>query len=140
MKHHLVVDRKGIPLAALSGPANTHDSLEFDRLLDAIPSIRQARGAPRRRPAKIHADKGCDYRRCRQSARVRGIIPRIARRGIESKQRLGRHRWVVERTLSWLHQGCRRLRVCYERRPDLHQAFLTIGCALICLHHIQRFC
>ena len=140
VKHHLVVERKGVPLVALSGPANAHDSLEFERLLDAIPRIGQRRGAPRRRPRKIHADKGYDYERCRRASRARRIMPRIARRGIESTQRLGRHRWVVERTLSWLHGGFRRLRIRYERRAELHQAFLTLGCALICFRYYKRFC
>jgi transposase len=63
--------------------------------------------------------------------RRRGIIPRIARRGIDSRERLGRHRWVVERTLAWLKR-CRRLTVRDERRADLHQAFLSLGCALLC--------
>jgi transposase len=45
---------------------------------------------------------------------------------------LGKQRWVVERTIAWLHQY-RRLRVRYERRDDIHEAFLAIGCSLICL-------
>ncbi len=56
---------------------------------------------------------------------------RIARKGIESSQRLGRHRWVVERTFAWLN-SFRRLTIRYERRADIHHAFLTLGCALIC--------
>jgi transposase len=55
---------------------------------------------------------------------------RIARKGVESSERLGRHRWVVERTLAWLSQF-RRLTVRYERRADIHEAFLQLGCALI---------
>jgi transposase len=45
---------------------------------------------------------------------------------------LGKKRWVVERTIAWLHQY-RRLRIRYERRDDIHEAFLAIGCSLICL-------
>lgn len=130
-KHHIIVDQQGIPLAAQIGPANEHDSLRFDSLLDAIPAIRGKRGRPRSRPDKIHADKAYDALRCRQSAIRRGIQPRIARRGVESKERLGRHRWVVERTFAWLHQF-KRLRVRYERRSDIHLAFLIIGCLLVC--------
>jgi transposase len=69
--------------------------------------------------------------------RSRGIIPRIARRGIESSERLGRYRWVVERTLSWLNRS-RRLKVRYERRAAIHHAFLTLGCALICWQALHR--
>jgi len=57
--------------------------------------------------------------------RKRGIIPRIARRGIESSEKLGRYRWIVERTLSWMNRN-RRLKVRYERREDIHQAFRDI--------------
>ena len=80
---------------------------------------------------KLHADKGYDFPRCRRMLRQRSIIPRIARRGIESSERLGRFRWIVERTLFWLNRF-RRHKVRYERRADIHQAFLTLGCALIC--------
>jgi transposase len=68
--------------------------------------------------------------------RSRGIIPRIARRGIESSERLGRYRWVVERTLSWLNRF-RRLKVRYERRAEIHEAFLSLGCALVCWKQVQ---
>jgi transposase len=64
--------------------------------------------------------------------RSRGVTPRIARRGIDSSERLGRHRWVVERSLAWL-LGFHRLGVRYERRADLLQGLLHLACALICL-------
>jgi transposase len=126
-----VVDRAGIPLAALLTGANRHDSIVFEELLDAIPPTKTASGQRRKRPAKLHADKTYDIPRCRTALRRRHIRVRIARKGIDSSQRLGRHRWVVERTLAWLTHF-RRLRVRDERRADIHQAFLTLGCALIC--------
>ena len=57
---------------------------------------------------------------------VRGIEPMIAKRNTEHGSGLGRVRWVVERTVSWLHQF-RRLRVRYERRDDIHEGFLSLG-------------
>ena len=120
--------------------ANVHDSKMLEATLDAIRPIHQPhgrRGRPRRRPAKLHADKGYDFPRCRLACRQRGIVSRIARRGVESSERLGRHRWVVERTLAWLSRF-RRLTVRYERRADLHQAFLSLGCALICWQTLTR--
>lgn len=50
---------------------------------------------------------------------------------------LGQWRWVVERTFAWLNQF-RRLRVRYEKRADIHQAFLSLGCALICWHVLRK--
>lgn len=105
----------------------------LEPLLEAIPPIRT--GRPRRRPAKLDADKGYDYPRCRAACRRRGIHPRIARKGVESTAKLGRHRWVVERTLAWTARY-RRLTIRYERLVAVHRAFLYLGCALICLNFL----
>ncbi|SES87880.1 Transposase DDE domain-containing protein [Stigmatella erecta] len=85
-----------------------------------------------------HADKAYASRKNRRGLRRRGITPRIARPGIEPKQRLGRHRWVVERTNAWLHQQ-RRLRVRDERRDNVHFALLVLGCCLILFRGLQTF-
>jgi transposase len=131
-----VADGRGAPLAALSTAANVNEGTVLARLVDAIPPLRPPRGRPgrpRRRPAKLHADLGYASRRNRALLRRRGIAPRIARKGIESRTRLGRYRWVVERDFAWLHRN-RRLLVRYERDDTLHDAFLHLGCALICWH------
>jgi IS5 family transposase len=118
--------------------ANVHDSRLLEPLLDAVEPVRTGRrGRPRRRPAKLHADKGYDYRRCRDACVRRGIQPRIARKGVEAKNTLGRHRWVVERTLAWVARY-RRLTIRYERLAELHAAFLDLACALICWNYIRR--
>jgi IS5 family transposase len=100
--------------------------------VDALQPVRQPRGRPRKRPHKLHADKGYDYARCRRNLRARGIIPRIARRGVESSQHLGKHRWVVERTFAWFNQF-RRIIIRYERHAELYHAFLNLAAAIICL-------
>ncbi|WP_267361755.1 MULTISPECIES: IS5 family transposase [unclassified Methylobacterium] len=139
-KRHLVVDANGTPLGLTLTGANCHDSRMLAATLDAVPGVRTGRrGRPRRRPDKLHADKGYDHRRCRGECRARSITPRIARRGIESSQHLGRYRWIVERTLAWLARF-RRLTIRYERRADLHLAFTTLACALICRTQAKRFC
>lgn len=111
--------------------ANTHDSLLLEQIVNAVPAVigpRGRPGRPRKRPAKLHADKGYDYLSCRRALRRRGITPRVARRGVESSTRLGRHRWKVERSLAWLLAN-RRLTVRYERRADLLTAFRQLACA-----------
>jgi transposase len=119
-----------VPLALALTGAHVLDSKAFEDLIDSIAPVKCKRGRPRRRPDKLHADKGYDHQRCRRFLRKRGIRARIARRGVESSERLGRHRWVVERKLAWLSR-CRRLCVRYERRADIHEAFLVLCCALI---------
>jgi IS5 family transposase len=136
-KRHLVVDLEGIPLAILLTAANVNETTMLEATLDAIKPIKRQRGRPRKRPNKLHADKGYQSKKNKAALRKRGIQPRIARKGVESKQRLGRYRWVVERTHSWLNRF-RRLKVRYERRADIHEAFLKIGCALICWNFLQQ--
>ena len=133
------MDGEGTPLGVTLSPANRHDSKMLAATLDAVPPVRRGRGRPRRRPDKLHGDKGYDHRSCRADCRRRGIAPRIARRGVESGARLGRHRWKVERTLAWMARF-RRLTIRYERREDIHLAFTTLGCALVCLNQVRRLC
>ena len=133
-----MVDRNGIPLAVRLSAANSHDATQLLPLVDAIPPIigpRGRAGRPRKRPAKLHADKAYDASALRRALRARGIMPRIARRGIDPSERLGRHRWVVERSLAWL-LGFRRLGMRYERRADLLQGLLHLACTLSCLHFL----
>ena len=138
-----MVDRRGTPLAVWLSAANVNDGTLLSAVIDAIEPIRRPRGRPgrpRRRPNKLHADQGYASRANRRALRARGIAPRIARAGRESRQTLGRHRWVVERTLAWLGRF-RRLAIRYERRADIHLAFLDLGCALIALRlHSHDFC
>ena len=127
-KLHLAVEGGGLPLAVLVTAANTNDSLVFEALLDDIPKVRTPAGGRRCRPDKCHADKAYDHRRCRSYLTRRGIKVRIARRGIESSQRLGRHRWKAERSIAWL-AGCRRLRIRYDRDSERFFAFAMLACA-----------
>ena len=139
-KYHLVGDCGGVPLAVRLSPANAHDATQLIPLVDAIPPIigpRGKPGRPRKRPGKLHADKADDPSPLRRALRARGITPRVAHRGIDSSERLGRHRWVVERSLAWL-LGFRRLGVRYERRADLLQGLLHLACALVCLKFLRR--
>ena len=54
-----------------------------------------------------------------------------ARRGAPHGSGLGKYRWVVERAESRVDQN-RRLKLRYERRDDIHEAFVALACALIC--------
>ena len=88
-KYHLVVDRNGIPLAVRLSAANAHDTTQLGPLVASILPIigpRGRPGRPRKRPAKLHADKAYDSSEIRRALRSRGITPRIARRGIDSSE------------------------------------------------------
>jgi transposase len=126
-----VVTADGVPLAAIVTGANRHDSTQLIPLVDAIPPVRGKRGAPLRKPGCVVADRGYDYDCHRLTLSCRAIRTHIARRGTPHGSGLGVWRWPVERTISWLHQF-RRLRIRWERRVDIHAAFLRLGCAIIC--------
>jgi IS5 family transposase len=99
-------------------------------MLARIKPVAGRGGRPQRRRQNLYADKGYHSKSNRLHLRMQGIGCRIAGPMIESSERLGRKRWVVERTTAWLHRF-RRLLVRYERRADIHQAFLTLASCII---------
>jgi len=109
-------------------------------MIDAVPPVAGKVGAPKRRPDYLLADRGYDSDPHRRQLEARGIEPVIARRNTDHGSGLGKFRWVVERTISWLHQ-MRRLRSRWEKLPQIHEAFLKLGCAVICLRQLHSdFC
>jgi transposase len=136
-KHHLLVDATGIPLAWTVTGGNRHDVTQLLPLLDRVPPVRGLSGRPRTKPERIIADRGYDYDKYRRELHRRGIRSEIARRGSEHGSGLGRARWVVERTFAWLHK-LKRLLVRYDRRTEIHEAFLAIGCCLVCFRRLQN--
>lgn len=136
----MIVDGQGTPLAIEHTGANVHDSEMAIALVDAIPPIKQPRGRPRRRPDEVLADRAYDAEeKIRKPLRQRKTKPLIAKRNTENGSGLGKFRYVVEAAFDWLFNQ-RRLRVRYEKRDDIHQAFLIIGCFLICWRRIMEFC
>lgn len=105
-------------------------------LADGVVPVAGRVGRPRRRPDRLLADRGYDFDKYRRELRIRGIEPLIARRGEEHGSGLGSQRWVVERTFTWLHQF-RRLRIRWERDPNLHLAFMHLACAIICWRRLR---
>ena len=138
-KRHLICDGNGVPLAIQLTGANRNDSQHALALVDAIPLLQGQRGRPRFRPDCVIGDRGYDAEAIRQALRFRGIKPMLAKRNTEHGSGLGRSRWVIERTFAWLSQF-RRLRVRYERRADIHEALLSLGCALICWNFLRAAC
>ncbi|MGV9693912.1 IS5 family transposase [Streptomyces sp. NPDC003444] len=136
-KIHLITGQTGLPVSVGISGANLRDSQALVPLVKGILPIRSRRGRRRRKPDKLHGDKGYDYPHLRRWLRARGISHRIARKGIESSQRLGRYRWTVERTVSWL-AGCRGLYRRHERKADRFLAFTSIACTLICYRRLTE--
>jgi transposase len=126
----------GVPLALTLSAANLHDLRQLLPLVFLeFPSIGGAPGRPLDRPRSVTTDKGYDCQTTRDLLNGAGIEAHIPRRRAQDTNHLGRVRWPIERTLSWLKQF-RRLRIRWERLPHLHEAFLTLACSLIAWRYL----
>jgi transposase len=135
-KLHLVVDAAGVPLAVTLTGANRHDVMQLLPLIDAIPPIAGKVGAPLSKPRMILADRAYDSDPHRMQLSARGIATLIARRNTMHRSGLGVSRYVVEQTIALLHPF-RRLRTRFDRRDDIHESFMSLGCAMICWRRLH---
>ena len=135
-KHHLAVDANGVPLAAILTAANRHDVTQLIPLIDAIRPIKGKVGAPLRKPKEVMGDRGYDSEAHRMELSCRGIATAIARRRQEHGSGFGIFRYVVEQALALLHQF-RRLRTRFDKRDDIHEAFMSLGCSMICWRRLH---
>jgi transposase len=135
-KHHLISDARGIPLAATLTSANANDITQLVPLVCAIPPVAGKRGRPRQRPDRIQGDRAYDSNPHRRILRALRITPVLAARRTAHGSGLGKTRWVIERSIAWLHQF-RRLKLRYERLDFVHEAFLSIACSMICWNFLK---
>ncbi|MFD6174374.1 IS5 family transposase [Streptomyces coeruleorubidus] len=135
-KMHVLSDANGLPLLVGVSAGNTHDSEGLKPMVEG----HQTRHDPQRgrhfKPQRLHADKAYNRAKLRKWLRGKRIGVRIARKGIESSEQLGRRRWVIERTMSWL-SGYRRLSPRREHDPN-YLAFLGLAAALCCYKRLIR--
>ena len=94
------------------------------------------RSRRRQRPGRVYADRVYDHDKDRRNVRGKGHHPLIARRSTGHGSGLGAYRWVVEQSLALLH-WFRRLRVRWEIRDDIHEAFRSLACAIICWRRLR---
>jgi transposase len=134
-KHHLMTDAQGIPLAATLTAANVPDVVQIFPVLASMPPVGGKPGPKREKPQRLQGDRGYDSQPARQLLRWLKITPVLAARYTEHGSGLGVFRWFIERTLSWLH-SFGRLRRRLDRLAENQQAFLQLGCALICIRFL----
>lgn len=136
-KYTIMTDGHGTPLAMLATAGNTSDHRCILPIVEQYPHVAGARGRPREHPQVLYADAGYDSDATRQTLRNRGIEPYIRRRKTEHGSGLGKIRWVVERTHSWLG-GLRRFRIRYDRHPTLIDAWNNLALAALCYSVLRR--
>jgi transposase len=134
-KHHIVVDGTGIPLAVTTTKANCADCTQLIPLLNALPEIPRKRGNKHRYPKRMYGDRAYDDQKLRRACWARGIEPFLPKKRTKHGSGLGKIRWVVERTLSWLHQF-RRVGYRRDRSLTFHRAFVLLAMCVIALRHL----
>jgi transposase len=136
-KRHLICDGQGIPLAVRLTGANRNDSQEALTLVDAIPPLTANAAAPDAGRSACSATAAMTRppsgRACVRATSCPWWLCAAPRTAVV----LGRWRWVVERTFAWMNQF-RRLRVRYDKRADIHDAFLSLGCGWICWQSLRK--
>jgi transposase len=136
-KHTLMVSDSGVPLAIRTAGANASDHTQILPVVLAFPRVGGKPGRPKERPDVLYADRGYDSEASRWLLRWMGIEPRIAKRNTPNGSGLGRVRWVVERTISWI-KGLRRMRVRYERLGIIRDAWTTLAASVVCFRILMN--
>lgn len=138
-KHTLMVDRHGVPLALRTAGANASDHRQIIPIVLEFPRVGGKPGRPQELPDEVYADRGYDSDATRALLSWLGVTPKIAKRGTAHGSGLGKVRWVVERTISWL-KGLRRMRIRYDRLKVIQDAWNTLAAAVICFRILCHDC
>ena len=139
VKQHLAVEAGGVPVAGATTAANVADVTQLVPLVDAGPQLHD--GGPIHRPKGLYADRAYDSEPHRRQLWARGIVPHLAKRRTAHGSGLGVYRWVVERTISWLH-GFRKLRFVTEKDEETKFGLFNLGMAIIAFRALypNAFC
>lgn len=145
-KHHILTDAQGLILSMSLTGANRHDITQLKPLVETVPRLSHGPAAHGKQlhgkqlhgkqPQRVQGDRAYDSEPHREWLRRRKITPVLATRETPHGAGLGVFRWVVERSLSWLH-NFRRLRIRDERRDDIHEAFLSLAAVLLNLNFLS---
>lgn len=142
----VLVDGAGTPLGAYLEAASPAEVTLLEATLETVAIGRPGNpGRPRKRPARLIADRGYASNPLRARLAQRGIEPIIpARRNHKKathqdgrKLRRYRRRWIVERTFAWMGHF-RRLVVRYERLITTYAGFFHMACALLTLRRVLK--
>ena len=106
-------------------------------LVEAVPAVKGKPGAPLKKPELVMGDRGYDSDKHRMTLSGKGIGTQVARRRTEHGSGLGVFRYVVEQTIALFHQF-RRLLVRHDRDDAVHEAFMSLGCSIICWRRLHN--
>jgi transposase len=129
----ICVDANGIPIGIGTESASRHEVVLIEPLLDNL-------ALQNRQPARVIYDKAADSDKLRKRLAERKIdliCPHKKDRvspPLQDGRKLRRYRrrWIVERTIAWLH-NYRRIVTRWERHDYLYESFVILGCVFTLL-------
>jgi transposase len=138
MKLTLVVEAGGLPIGMVTAAADVHETQLAEPALASIPAAVEL---PPDVP--VIADRGFDSDPLRDDLAEGGhrlLAPHRQNRKRPSRNdgrriRRYRRRYIVERTIGWLH-SYRRVMVRQEWWPHLHMGFVHLACTFIALSRL----
>ena len=123
-------------MAIRTAGADASDHKQIIPIVLDYPKVTGKPGRPKEMPDELYADRGHDSDPPRWILAWLGIEPHVARRNTPHGSGLGKVRWVVERTISWL-KGLRRLRIRYDRLGVIQDAWNTLAAGVICFRMLH---
>ena len=135
----MIGDADGIPLVVCTTPANVPDHVPLAAMVESMPPVRMPKGPPRYKPKGLVGDRGYGFPYLIAWVLALRVASLLSPRGKDKPHGsgLGKVRYVIERTMSWLG-NYRRLKLCYERTGEKWQAFNELACCLVCAGRITR--
>ncbi len=138
-KRHVLTDGEGVPLVVRTTPANVNDEQVLPALLDGMPAVPGPRGRPRRRPGMIFGGRAYGTAEMIALVVLLGIFSFLAPRASKTHgSGLGQFRHVVERSLANFSQF-RRIKFCYERKPEHFQALNEIAACCLVATRLKKY-
>ncbi|XDD51623.1 IS5 family transposase [Leptospira sp. WS92.C1] len=138
IKRHILIDRRGAPVAFVIGPAGTHDS---KLIFPTLNKFKVRRDNQYLKPKILSLDKAYSSRAIRDELNRKSIQYRIPNK-VNSKNPeyftpLKPFRWTVERTFAWLN-AFRAIKTCWESKEENYVALMQLTCAIILLRMTNR--
>jgi transposase len=120
------------------GPANQRDEELVAPMLKNFPRLPDKKGKKRGKPKALQGDRGYGFVATIKLVVSLMIVSLLAPRGRPHGSGLGKTRYVVERTMSWI-SNYRRLKLCYERTGTHFRAFHVLAACVICSNRLAGF-
>jgi transposase len=128
----LITDGEGQPLGIELTSAKGDERKQVENLINNVEFL-----LPEDKIIFLEADKGYDSKNLRIQLLLKEIYPLIPYRGNRSRiaSWVKRVRWKVERAISWIKRGYRRVATRWERLLDSYKGIVTLS---LCYFWIKK--